>query len=225
MLLYARESTEVEAAVSIIFIKTTSFSSSPSLYFSFLCSNRRRRWKKCPVHVILLCILQLEHVTRFTFSPCVPPCLFCRFARSFIHQVLTSKKQQFIHVIIHSRGSVSSEKSDCWGSNTGMCLTPPHTCTHLLALFVILLCCFTDFSLCVSSLILSLSSHQINRSSAGTCAARGHCRLLGHLLLLLHRPITAAVTELHYNLLGVFQVYKHVIWDMKVSTVLYLVWM
>ena len=97
--------------------------------------------------------------------------------------------------------------------------------THLLALFVILLCCFTDFFLCVSSLILSLSSHQINRSSAGTCAARGHCRLLGHLLLLLHRPITAAVTELHYNLLGVFQVYKHVIWGMKVSTVLYLVWM
>lgn len=89
MLLYARESTEVEAAVSIIFIKTTSFSSSPSLYFSFLCSNRRRRWKKCPVHVILLCILQLEHVTRFTFSPCVPPCLFCRFARSFIHSFLS----------------------------------------------------------------------------------------------------------------------------------------
>lgn len=48
MLLYSRESTEVEAAVSIIFIKTTSFSLSSSLYFSFFMFKQAEAVEKVP---------------------------------------------------------------------------------------------------------------------------------------------------------------------------------
>lgn len=89
-ILSSRESTEVEAAVSIIFIETSwnfyslSWYFAIYFYFSFVCYFY---FKQQEVEKIFVCFIVAMYFTSWTcdsLTPSVPHCLFSRFAHSFI---------------------------------------------------------------------------------------------------------------------------------------------
>lgn len=105
------------------------------------------------------------------------------------HQGFTSKTAVYYcnYPFTCLSDSVTDRRQESDGKRS-VCLTSPRTCKPSVRETVAMkLCCFADFYLCVL-----LSSHpgsfilSDNRSSAGTCAARGQCRPSGRRLLLLH---------------------------------------